>query len=261
MPRAKQPADIEIAALKKKVVAQANLMQAGKGTPWEDRGSLGTVPALFITCIRALTAPGKLWDDIRRPETTNDVRAFAMWCGVLAGISWVVHSLFWCLVYTGYGPHDGVPPLLITEGPRYSIIWQTWALGAGLQMACAIGGTLLLLNLANQLYQKMLPHTSAAHVPPSLTYNVIGYSLGVAVLSWIPLFGWLIAILWLMGLLIYASPRRLGQNAGTAVVSGIITIFVATVVAFGAYFAGAYGWDAVTGTAVQYTPPPPKIPT
>jgi hypothetical protein len=256
MAKVRQPANVEIAALKKKVVQQSNLMQAGTGTPWEDRGSLGTVKAFFVTCFKSLTAPGQLWDQIRRPETTSDATAFAIWCGVVAGISWVAHSLFWDLVYSGFGPGDGVPPLLVKNDPNYSIDWQTWGFGAALQMISAVVGTLLLLRLANLIYQKLLPHGIASRIPSALSYNVLAYALGSVLLCLIPVFGWLLALLWFMALVIFASARRLGLGKGTAAVSGVLTVFVVTVVGFGGYFAGALGWSTAVGSAVTYIPPP-----
>jgi hypothetical protein len=256
MAKVRQPENIEIAALKKKVVQQSNLMQAGPGTPWEDRGSLGTFKAFFLTCIKSLTAPGELWSQIRRPETTGDATWFAVWCGAIAGISWIVHSLAWDMVYSGFAPAAGVPPLLVRNDDHYVIDWQTWAFAAALQMTCAIGGTLLLLRFANFLYQKLLPHGIASRIPSALSYNILAYALGPVLLSLIPCYGWVLALLWFLILVILASTKRLSLGAGTAVVSGILTVVIVSAVGFGAYFAGAFGWSYLTGTAVTYYPPP-----
>jgi len=262
MPKANIPADVDIAALKKKVVQQGNLMQAGAGTPWEDRGSLGIVKAFFVTCFKALTAPGQLWDQIRRPETTSDATVFAICCGVVGGISWVAHSLAWDLVYSGYGngTSDGVPPLLVKDAPNYTVDWQTWAMGAALQMVCAVLGTVLLLRLANLIYQKLLPHGIATRIPPALSYNILAYALGVVILALIPCFGWALALVWLLGLMILAGTRRLHLGAGTGIISGILTFIVVVVLGFSIYFTGAFGWSTVTSTAVMYTPPIKSVP-
>jgi hypothetical protein len=246
MAKAQIPADVEIAALKKKVVQQSNLMQAGAGTPWEDRGSLGLVKAFFVTCVKSLTSPGELWDQIRRPETTNDATAFAIWCGVVAGVSWVVHSLWWDLIHLGTGPGDGAAPMVVKEDWHYTVDWQTWALGSGLQMVCAIGGTFLMLRLANFLYQKLLPHGIASRVPPALSYNILAYALGVVILALIPAFGWAIALVFLLILMIRAGTRRLHLGTGTGAVSGILTFVVVVVLGFSIYFVGRFGWSYLT---------------
>jgi len=257
MPKAQVPADVEIAALKKKVVQQGNLMQAGSGTPWEDRGSLGILKAFLVTCFKSLVSPGQLWEQIRRPETTSDATIFALWCGAIAGISWVIHSLAWDLVYSGYGngTSDGVPPLLVKDKPNYTVDWQTWWIGSALQLACAILGTVLMLRLANLIYQKLLPHGIASRIPSALSYNILAYALGCVLLALIPCFGWAVALVWLLGLFIFAGTRRLHLGAGTGVVSGILTFIVVVVLGFSIYFAGGFGWSTVMGSAVTYTPP------
>jgi hypothetical protein len=259
MPRAQIPGDVEIASLKKQVVQQSNLMQAGTGTPWEDRGSLGFVKAFFGTCFKSMFSPGKLWDEIRRPETTSDATSFAVWCGVVAGISWVGHSLAWDLINNGYAAADGVPPLLVKDDFHFVVDWQTWGIGAALQMACAIFGMLVLLRLGNFIYQKLLPHAIASRIPEGLSYNIIAYALGPVLLALIPCYGWALALFWLLVLLIVLGMRRLHLGAGTGIISGILTFLVVVAAGFGAYFVGALLWSHTLGPSVTYIPPPPKV--
>jgi hypothetical protein len=259
MAKVRQPANVEIAALKKQVVQQGNLMQPGSGTPWEDRGSLGLVKAFFITCFKSVTSPGELWDQIRRPETTSDATTFATCCGVVAGVTWVVHSLGWDLVYSGRSLSDGVPPLLVKNDFRFTIDWQTWWVGAALQMVCAVGGMLAMLRLANFIYQKLLPHGIAARIPPALSCNVIAYALGPVILALLPFFGWALALLWLLILLIRAGIRRLHLGAGTGIISGILTFLVVTVLGFLIYVGGAFAWSRTLGPSVTFVPPPSKL--
>ena len=247
------PAGVEIASLKKQVVQQGNLMQSGAGTPWEDRGSLGFFKAFFGTCFKSMFSPGELWDQIRRPETTSDATSFAVWCGVIAGITWVGHSLAWDLVYSGMGPHDGVPPLLVKDDfVHYTVDWQTWGEGAAIQFGCAIFGTLLLLKLANFIYQKLLPHGIASRIPTALSYNILAYSLGPVLLALIPCYGWVLALVWLLVLFVRLGIRRLHMGAGTGVVSGVLTFLVVVVVGFVIYFAGALLWSYTLGPSVTH---------
>jgi hypothetical protein len=259
MPRAQIPGNVEIASLKKQVVQQSNLMQAGTGTPWEDRGSLGFIKAFFGTCFKSMFSPGELWDLIRRPETTSDATSFAVWCGVVGGMTWIGHSVAWDLVSRGVVNDDGATPYWVQDNPRFVIDWQTWGIGAAIQMACAIFGTLLLLRLANFIYQKLLPHAVANRIPPALSYNIIAYALGPVLLALIPCFGWVLALVWLFVLLIVVGIRRLHLGAGTGVISGILTFLVVTAAGFLAYFVGAFLWSHTLGVAVTYIPPPPKI--
>ncbi|MBV8782457.1 MAG: hypothetical protein JO353_13760 [Phycisphaerae bacterium] len=243
---------VDIAALKKKVVQQANLMQVGTGTPWEDRGSLGVIKAFFLTCFRSIGSPGRLWDEINRPETTRDATIFASGCGAVIGISWVVHSLWWDLFHKGLSASDGVPPMLVKDDPKYTVDWQTWVFGSLLQFAIAIFGTILLLKLANAIYRKFIPHKLSGQIPPSLSYNVLAYSLGPALFVLLPMWGWLLALLWVFALIIYAGIRRLSLGSSGGITAGILTMLVVTAIGFAAYFVGDFLWGYLTGTAVTY---------
>ena len=257
MAKAVIPPQVEIAALKKKVVQQSNLMKGGSGTPWEDRGSLGVLKAFFLTCFRSIGSPGKLWDELSRPETTRDATAFAMGCGFFVGISWVVHSLWWDLFHSGLKNDQSVPPMLVRDNPNFDVNWQMWSLASILQLACAVFGIVLFLRLANSIYQKLIPHKQAFRIPPSLTYNLLAYSLGPVLFTWIPLYGWILSLVWFLFLLIYVGSRRLSLSAGEGLIAGILTMIVITAVGFGSYFVGDFAWGRVTGSSVTYTPPLP----
>src|SRR4051794_22498763 len=87
------PTDLELAALRARQARARNPLEPGPGTPWEDRGSIGTVGAFFKTVGAALTRPGALLDSMRRPETPADARAFVIGCGVFWGLGWLVHDV------------------------------------------------------------------------------------------------------------------------------------------------------------------------
>ncbi len=239
---------VEIAALKAKVVAQVNLMQPGSGTAWEDRGAIGLPKALILTCVRSMTEPMQQWEQIRRPETTGDARMLAFCTGALAGVSWVVHSLWW--------PRSS-SPLLADVAHGYDVNWQLWALGSVLQMACAIAGMWLMLKLANAIYQKLLPHGVAAKIPAVLTFNLLAYSLGPVLLVFVPIVGWGIGLLWMALLIMKLGMNRLRIGSGAAIINTILTMLVTISIGVGIYFAGAFAWDSVTGGSVN--PPPPVM--
>src|SRR5580698_4272943 len=84
-----------MAALKKKkVAAQSDLLTAGEGTPWEDRGRIGIFAAFFKTCIMSMTSPAKLMHSMRRPEVSSDVTSFSIACGLMWALTVLIHSLF-----------------------------------------------------------------------------------------------------------------------------------------------------------------------
>src|SRR5579871_1848708 len=79
------------APAKKAAGAFIDLMRPGDGTPWEDRGSSGALVAYFKTVARSITSPGRLLDHIRRPETTDDVKGFAL----VSIVMWFLGILIW----------------------------------------------------------------------------------------------------------------------------------------------------------------------
>ena len=90
----KNPGNIEIAALRKPVTTVLDLMKPGNGTPWEDRGTHGTIGAFFKTCIMSMGSPGKLMKAIRRPETINDARGFLIGISGIWVITAVIHFAY-----------------------------------------------------------------------------------------------------------------------------------------------------------------------
>ncbi|HLL90658.1 MAG TPA: hypothetical protein VK324_15260, partial [Tepidisphaeraceae bacterium] len=90
-----------------------DLTRPGPGTPWERRGEFGTVGAFFQTAVRGMTAPFRLTDAVRRPETVNEVRSFALGCGALWAAAVLIHN---GIMYYRYGaatvPRTTVDPTL-----------------------------------------------------------------------------------------------------------------------------------------------------
>src|SRR5688572_2093762 len=136
------PPDFEIAALKQKVVEARNPMQAGSGTPWEDRGTLGLVGAFVKTCTMSLRAPAELFVQIRRPETIADGRGFAIGCAICWGVSLVLHRLI-------------MRRLWYHDERRYEIDNTLFWIENALFFAGAIGGVLLFIHAVPRIYHKM----------------------------------------------------------------------------------------------------------
>src|SRR5580693_7106695 len=82
-----------IAALRQRSVAQQDLMHAGNGTPWEDRGSGGSIGAFVKTVLRSMFTPGTLLNSLRRPETTSDAAAFAWICGIMWSLGIITNDI------------------------------------------------------------------------------------------------------------------------------------------------------------------------
>jgi hypothetical protein len=240
-------AGIELAALKKKGTGEVDLMRPGNGTPWEDRGSIGSVGAYFQTALKSLTSPGLLMDHIRRPETTDDAKLFAM----ISGVMWAIGTLLWRVWYYRQvtAPDSG-----FDVDPTF--FWITSL------VACVVvfGAVWLWMRAGVGLYSK-LAATEMRNATPTLTYNLFAYSLGPSLLAVVPVFGQGLALLWIFIDLVVAGKKRLYMKATSAFINPFILFFCA--IAIGAvfyYVGGVLVWrKALSMTGVEPKPLRPVI--
>ena len=233
------PPDFEIAALKKKVVEARNPMEAGSGTPWEDRGTLGLVRAFVKTCALTLTSPAQLFVHIRRPETIADGRAFAIGCGVCWGVSLVVHRMLMLRVWY----HDE---------RRYLIDRTLFWVENALFFAAAIGAVLLFIHAVSRIYHKMVEAEIKMPVTAALFVNLFAYALGPSVLALVPVAGPVLAAAWILALLVVAGSVRLRLNAGSAAVAAFVSMAATVLGAAVAWFVvRMLIWEAMTGGAIN----------
>ena len=214
------PADVEIASLKKQQVKIRNLMESGPGTPWEDRGSLGTIPALFKTAFAAMFAPRKLLDSMRRLESRADARVLAIFYGVIWGLSWLIHDVIafqrgdetFDMAYHGYA----------------------WVI----HFALGVAGTFFVLQFSSHLFHKLVSAGTGTHVSHIMVYNVFAYCLGPSIVALIPFgIGPLVALVWITGLIMFGAVARLAIKPGNAVICGLIAVGGILAAAVIAYFA------------------------
>jgi hypothetical protein len=210
------PADVEIASMRKQQTKHRNLMEPGAGTPWEDRGSIGFFTAIFKTAFAAMFAPRRLLDSMRRPETTADARVLTIVYGVFWGLSWVIHDV------------------VALQG-TFQIDYHGYAMV--LHFALGLAGTFFILRFASALFFKLASAGgSKAGAPPVLMYNVFAYCLGPSILAVIPFgIGPLIALVWIIGLIVFGAVSRLSMKGGNAFVCALISfggILAAAVLAY-----------------------------
>jgi hypothetical protein len=218
------PEDVQIPSMNVQQQHLGNLMAPGPGTPWEDRGSIGFLPAFFKTAVMSMTSPGRLLGDLRRPETPNDARVFAIVCGVFWGLSWVIHDYV----------------ALVHSGKRFDLIdnGQIFLL----HFVLGLAGTWVILNFVSRLFYKL---ASAGDVrvktPLVLTYNVYAYCLGPSILAIIPFgIGPILAFVWIFCLFVYGAINRLAAKTGGAIVCNIFAVGAVGGIAAGAYLLLAY---------------------
>jgi hypothetical protein len=243
---APQSPPAEIASMRRQPAAPAaarhrNPLEPGAGTPWEDRGSIGFVPAIFKTAFAAMFAPRRLLDSMRRPETRADARVLAIAYGVFWGLGWVIHDLISFKLFS-------------SSGPDFVIDYHGYAMVA--HFALGIAGTYFVLQFASVLFHKLVSAGDAgSRIPPVLVYNVFAYCLGPSILALIPFgIGPLAALIWIFGLIVAGSVSRLGMKGGNA--------FVCAMIAFGGILGAAVlaylGLRWAIGYLGLFAAPPPS---
>jgi hypothetical protein len=222
-------------------------MSPGGGTPWEDRGSLGLVKAFFVTCVDSLRNPRRLFNSIRRPETTGDAMGFAIGCGMM----WLVSVLV----------HGGIAYVRVLMSGKQEVdsmqFWLQW----GMLAVAAPAGLLLLMRLGVKLYHKLVAAEMPGRLSAPLVVNVFAYALGPSLLAVIPYVGPLLAAGGILWLLIVGSIVRLNIARGGAISCSAITFGAMAILALVAGFGGSQlfrwksdhptVWDKPVQTAPQ----------
>jgi len=217
------PTQLNMTALRQKQPGAYDLMRPGPGTPWEDRGKRGTIGAFFATCFMSLHSPGRLWNLIRRTESDGDARSFAIGCGILWALGWVISSVTWFYVYS-------------VKDTRFEIDSQWYFEMTAVQFIITPFVVWFMLKLSSSIYYKMASGESANKFSQSLVTNIFAYSLGASLLALIPIAGPTLALFWILFLLMRAGRVRLFLKMSSAIVDGLISLFASVIL-----FAAAYG--------------------
>lgn len=205
-----QVPDIETTALQQGRVRGRTLLTPGSGTPWEDRGSMGALPAFFKTIFMSMSKPRELLMAIRRPETAGDARAYAFFCGIFWAVGWVLHDVILFLRSTN--PEDTFD---------FTVHGVKWIVHFGL----GLGGSWVLLMLISRLFHALLTGGSSNKAPPVLCFNVLAYCMGPSLLAIIPHpAAALVALLWITLLWIIGAASRLGAKVGNAIACVLLSL-------------------------------------
>ncbi len=223
--------EVDIPSLRKKQTQRIDLMKPGGGTPWEDRGSHGLIGAFVRTCFGMMFRPvANLWS-IRRPETRSDASAFALVCGMLWGVSWIIHSLL----------------IQWRSGELAQEALLTLILVAIFQLVIASVAVFLFLRFTRTLVVTLVAGGDARQqAPATLIHNVYAYCLGPSLLAPIPILGPLAAGAWIVVLLIVAAIHRLEVKFSGAIVCTLLAVGAAAGIGAGVYFAARVAWWVAT---------------
>ena len=228
MSRVRPPEGIEIAALKKKQQTVVNFMATGTGTPWEDRGSSGTVPAFFKTAFASLLSPGQLVEKIRRPETIGDARALVIGNACLWGLSGAMHTAI--VLYLQAHKPEAIDVNIVE--------CVLWCLIGG--AAAGLGGYVL-FKIYNAIYAKLVTQEAGSGtIPDTLLYNVNAYALGPSFLSLIPVAGPPLALLWILICAVAVGQGRLKLKPAAAIIDAVLGYVAILLITTAVFFGGRW---------------------
>jgi len=211
------PNEMRIAAHQPKPVEVVDLMVSGSGIPWEDRGSEGILAAFFQTAWGMMFKPVRTLAKMRRPETADDAKRFAVACGVLWFLAVGIQSDF---AYYVFYARDST---LDVDGQQYVINTVLEALLAGVAAA-------FLPTVAAWMFYRLTAFDMTSKAPPVLVYNCMAYLMGPSLLALIPggFVPWLalgpaLAGAWMFVLLLIVAILRLRVRVAAAVIGSTLT--------------------------------------
>jgi hypothetical protein len=236
------PNEMRFAAHQPKPAAVVDLMVSGSGIPWEDRGSQGMLAAFFKTALGMMFKPVRTLTKMRRPETADDAKRFAVVCGVVWFLAVGIQSAF---AYYVFYARDR---MLDVDGQQYVINTILEALLSGAAAA-------LLPTVAAWMFYRLTSFDMTAKAPPVLVYNCMAYLIGgPSLLALIPggFVPWLalgpaLAGAWMFVLLLIVSIMRLRVRVAAAVIGSILTFLAMAGMVIGAIFLVQLLWCNLLG--------------
>lgn len=213
---------------------RTDLTSSGTGTPWEDRGQIGVVPAYFKTLLQAFTAPASLFNEIRRPDAAGDATSFAFICGLMWSVSELLHT--WMIVHSGKWDDTGASP---------------WMRGIILAVLAPIAAVVI-MRVAAIVFGKLIStEIRATDAPQVMLFNVFAYCLAPSIFAIIPFIGIPVASIWIFALMMIAAIKKLRLKIGGAIINTILTGIVCGACGvglfFGVNFISGFLWHAWFG--------------
>lgn len=196
---------VRIAALdKREKTEKRDVLHAGNGTPWEDRGATGTAAAFMATCKMALFTPRRLWAEIRRAESGGEATPFVIGCALVGVLAGAINGAAWGAYRHTLTEPGGVRQVVLFAFFGGMIVWAAHFLGSA-------------------LYHRMLGDANRRRIPVALVKILYGYFLAPVWFALIPFIGPIIAAVWVLTLWYMAGRRRLYVRSGEAVVAFAVT--------------------------------------
>ncbi|HEV8604177.1 MAG TPA: hypothetical protein VGQ99_02350 [Tepidisphaeraceae bacterium] len=229
------PPNVAIASLDARKQSMFNLMAPGPGTPWEDRGSIGVIGAFFKTAFQSMFKPVQLLDSIRRPETGGDAFSFAIGCGLMWGLSAIVHGY----LYYRKVLHLEQTTQGSTKVDQWFVSGQLFFILCAVAAVLAVIGALFFQKLGAKIYYAMVATEMTSKAPPILVVNIFGYCLGPSLVAPVPYIGPPLAVTWILIALIVGGVSRLKVSMKGAMIGALVSVFAMVGMFAGVWFVAA----------------------
>ncbi len=254
-PESQLPKGIDIPALKKRRKVTYNLMTPGPGTPWEDRDSLGFIPAFYKNCVKVMRDPETFFGLIRRLQYRNDARLFIIGIALIWFLSGMIHGGIE-YIRLARSPLAMAPrsvPHMLIDTQAYFLGWAAFSAA----LAVLMFG---LFELAARFYYPMVSGGDMkGRGSPELVYNVLAYCFGPCILAPIPYLGPIVALGWTFYLAIRAGSERLHINTRAAIIGAAISLGSCLALAVVLLFSGYKVWDWTMEPATKKVTPKVQI--
>jgi hypothetical protein len=232
MAKYEPPANINIAAMRHEQENFVDLMAAGPGTPWEDRGSHGVMMGYLKTAWMSLFSPAKLFAMIRRPNSTPDANGFVVGCGVM----WSIAVAFDAVRY--YFQHRQ------TIDPATDLLFH---------FAMIVAAPFILyglLTIVMRIFNVMVENELRHGTPKALAINVISYAAGPSVVAPILLpvhwAGGVLVVAWIAFAAAAGAKTRMRLSTAGATIAVVVGVAAACALAVAGYFALISVWKLLT---------------
>jgi len=244
------PDNIQIAAMQeKKVLAAADAMTPGSGTPWEDIAEQGLFGAFFKSAFGVMFKPNKLLWQIRRPETTRETTWFVVGCGFFWAISIAIHATWLYLsTYRHFVQYAYTHP--------YQVDPTQYLINAGILAVAMIAATMLFWRMISVFFYKLTAFDMVGKVPKVLVTNVLGYTFAPSILAIIPFAGPPLAIAWIIALWAIAGYSRLHVKLAAVIIGAILTTVATAAIVTGVVFGVRFTWNSLGYSAFTIIEPP-----
>ena len=245
------PQDFRIASLEPKPFERsADLMSSGTAIPWEDRGTLGFLPAFFATAFGIMFKPIATLTKMRRPETATDANIFAYACGIVWFLAVLIQSAFAYFVF--YNRDDSI----ILDTHQYII-------NTLLEAVLSAVAAAFIPKLISWMFYRLTAFDMTSKAPPIMVYNCIAFLMGPSLLALIPggtkpwlAFGPALAGVWMFILLLITAIARLRVRVGAAIIGSVITFLATSALVILGIFAIQFVWCSLMANASLTAPLP-----